>query len=208
VDKANVDQPATVSNAQGSPLRIWDPFVRYGHWTLVFAFGIAYFAAEDWPEVHEWAGYAVLIYLVFRIVWGFIGSAHARFSDFLFGPSTAIAYLRSLLRKSAKRFLGHSPAGAMMVFALLFMLAGTTMTGVIELAQAHGEGPLSYFVRERAATVSQTAHEPESAIREIHGAFANLTLILIGLHIAGVVVASVSHKENLVIAMITGRKRV
>jgi cytochrome b len=201
-------QPTTISSSQESSLHIWDPLVRYGHWTLVLAFSLAYFAAEDWPEVHEWAGYAVLIYLAFRIVWGFVGSAHARFSDFLFSPWSAISYLRSLLSRRAKRFLGHSPAGAVMVFGLLFMLAGTTITGMIELAQAHGEGPLSHFIGERAVTVAQTGNEPESVIREMHGVFANVTLVLIGLHIAGVVAASISHKENLVIAMITGRKRV
>jgi cytochrome b len=120
----------------------------------------------------------------------------------------------------APRYLGHSPAGAMMVFALLFTLAGTVVTGMAQLALSRGEGPFSLFL-EQQATPAQPSdavtagapdrdegrREEESLTKEAHELFANLTLILIGFHIAGIVIASVAHKESLVLAMITGLKR-
>jgi cytochrome b len=197
-----MDTPETVT--------IWDPFVRIGHWTLVAAFAVAYITAGDSPEVHEWAGYVVAAYVLVRVVWGFIGSRHARFADFAYGPVRAVRYLLDAARQRSRRYLGHSPAGGAMVFLLLFMLAGTTLTGMAVLAGSHGEGPLSGLI-EKTAPVETTAaspgDEPESALREIHELFANVTLILIALHLGGVLLASMSHNENLVRSMITGRKR-
>ena len=202
-------------------VQVWDRLVRMGHWILVIAFAVAYLTEDDALEMHEWAGYAVTAYILIRVVWGFVGTEHARFSDFLFSPFKALAYLLDLVRMRAPRYIGHSPAGAMMVFALLFMLTGTVVTGMAELALSHGEGPFALFL-EKQATAPQSEdtapyaedergegprrHE-ESEMQEIHELFANLTLILIAFHIVGVVVASIAHKENLVLAMITGFKR-
>jgi cytochrome b len=207
-----------MDNSKPAMIRVWDPFVRIGHWVLVFGFAVAYLTDDGALEIHEWAGYVVAVYLVARVVWGFIGSPHARFSDFLFSPLNAAAYLLDLVRGHALRHIGHSPAGAMMVFALLFMLAGTVTTGMAELALSHGEGPFALTLEKRpmalqsseAATRVEADGRPseeESDLLEIHELFANLTLILIGMHIAGVVVSSRAHKENLVRSMITGWKR-
>jgi cytochrome b len=201
-------QPATVN--------VWDPLVRIGHWTLVVGFGTAYLTAGETLELHEWAGYVVAGYVAMRVIWGFVGSKHARFADFLYSPRQVAEYLVGLYRRHARRYLGHSPAGGAMVFALLFMLLGTTVTGMAELAASHGEGPLSGLVlqapdaTQSRVTISQTAtsHEkPESTLQELHELFANLTLALIILHIAGVVAASVVHRENLVRSMVSGEKR-
>ena len=190
-------------------VRVWDSFVRIGHWTLVAAFATAYLTGDDRLEVHEWAGYFVGAYLVLRIAWGFAGTVHARFADFLYTPRRAVAYLIDMLHRRAKRYLGHSPAGSVMVFALLAALSGTVITGMAEIAASHGEGPLSGIIERNAQPPPaqiEAREERESTLRETHELFANLTLILIALHIGGVVVASFSHRENLVLSMINGRK--
>ncbi|MBP6014166.1 MAG: cytochrome b/b6 domain-containing protein [Alphaproteobacteria bacterium] len=199
---------------------VWDPFVRIGHWTLVIAFVVAYVTEDEALELHEWAGYIVGAYVLARIAWGVVGPAHARFADFAYSPLKATTYLVALLRGQAERYLGHSPAGAMMVFALLLALSGTVITGMAELASSHGEGPLSLVLdRGMPAPTLDVARADDgeaaegrergehSALGEVHELFANLTLILIVFHVAGVVVASISHKESLVLSMITGRKR-
>lgn len=209
---------STVTPAAQQTVPVWDSFVRIGHWTLVIAFVVAYLTEDEALELHEWAGYVVGAYVLARIAWGVIGPAHARFADFAYSPLKALTYLVALLRGQAERYLGHSPAGGVMVFALLLALSGTVITGMAELAYSHGDGPLS-LVLDRglppptldvARTDDGEAAEERgegSALGEVHELFANLTLILIVFHVAGVVAASISHKESLVLSMITGRKR-
>jgi cytochrome b len=217
---------------EGTPaaqVPVWDILVRVGHWLLVVLFFVAYFTEDDLLSLHSWAGYGVAAYVVLRIVWGFVGSQHARFADFAYGPLSAARYLWDLLTFRAKRHLGHSPAGAMMVFALLFCLAVTTASGIALLAVEENAGPLAPWLGPEASldgdgpallAVSPAAlasddedeggegrRGGEDALGEIHEVFANLTLILVVLHIAGVGLASVVHRESLVRAMITGRKR-
>lgn len=182
-------------------VRIWDPLVRYGHWVLAVAFLIAYLTEDDLLTVHVWAGYVVGVVILVRIVWGLIGTQHARFRDFLYSPRESLAYLFDMLRGRAKRHLGHSPIGAPMVFALLISLALTTGSGLLVYAYDKHAGPLAGMV---AADVSESV---EDFWEETHEVLANLTLLLVVLHIAGVGLASFSHKENLVRAMVTGRKR-
>lgn len=198
---------------------VWDPLVRIGHWILVIAFGTAYIIEGDFLEIHEWAGYIVAGYVAVRVIWGFVGTEHARFADFLYGPREATTYFFDMARHQAKRYLGHSPAGGIMVVALLAMLAGTTVTGMAELAASYGEGPLVGLIQPQSRSAHpQTSqnhgnngttvkNEPESALQEIHELFANATLVLVILHVGGVVMASFAHRENLISAMITGRKR-
>ena len=192
---------------------VWDPLVRIGHWTLVASFAIAYIAGDDLLTTHAWAGYVVTTYIVARVIWGFVGSEHARFADFLFSPLKGLTYLVDLLRGRSPRYLGHSPAGAMMVFALLLTLTGTVVTGIAELALSRGEGPLALVLEQRDAAADvqvggrEAGEREESTMQELHELFANLTLVLIVLHIAGVILASIVHKESLLLAMFTGRKR-
>jgi cytochrome b len=182
-------------------VRIWDPLVRYGHWVLAVAFLIAYLTEDDLLTIHVWAGYVVGIVILVRIVWGLIGTKHARFSDFLYSPRESLAYFFDTLRGRAKRHLGHSPTGAPMVFALLVSLALTTGSGLVVYAYDKHAGPLAGMI---AADVSESV---EDFWEETHEVLANLTLLLVVLHIAGVGLASFSHKENLVRAMVTGKKR-
>jgi len=199
---------------------VWDPLVRFGHWALVAAFAVAYLSAEEeagGPDpLHVWGGYVVGVLVVLRVVWGFVGPRHARFSDFVRSPIVALAYFRDLLYGRARRYIGHSPAGGAMVIALLVCLAATVVTGLIAYGE-EGKGPMAVIMVTGAnANGNEAGHraltekrggKAESTIGELHGLMANVTVVLVVAHIFGVAVASIVHKENLVLAMITGRKR-
>jgi cytochrome b len=200
-------------------LAVWDPIVRYGHWALVVAFAIAFLTAEEEGgsphALHVWGGYIVGAIVVLRVLWGFVGPNYARFSDFVCGPITALRYLVDLFRGHARRYLGHSPAGGAMVIALLVCLAGTVATGVIAYGE-RGKGPLAGDAAV-IATVAQAeenegggkaegAEGKRSIVSELHGALANITLALVVVHVLGVGLASYAHRENLVAAMLTGKK--
>ena len=186
---------------QSNTVMVWDPLVRIFHWSLVIGFAVAHLGGEiEVLLLHAWAGYLVGGLILFRLLWGIIGTRHARFSDFLFSPTTVRAYSVDLLRGQAKRYLGHNLHGAMMVFALLFMLAASTLTGLAVYATEEGAGPLAGLLRATPPWLSE-------ALEELHEFLSHFTLLLVGLHITCVVVSSVLHRENLVRAMITGRKR-
>ena len=165
--------------------------------------------------LHVWGGYVVGAIVIIRVVWGFVGPRHARFSDFVCGPLKALAYLKGLLLGRSRRYLGHSPAGGVMVIALLARLAATTMTGLVAYGQ-QGKGPMAVALvteakpngNEAEIRVGQaTTDEQEHVVGELHGLFANITLALVVMHILGVGLASLQHRENLVASMISGRKR-
>jgi len=185
---------------------VWDLFVRLFHWTVVGGFAVAYITEGEPLTLHVWAGYVVAAAVLLRIVWGFIGSPHARFSDFVFPAGKVFSYLRDELRFRAKRHLGHSPAGGAMVIALLLGLSAISVSGMTLLAVHDGEGPLAAFISQAPPVQGEESPAVE-AWEEIHEVFATLTLILVIFHVAGVALASHSHKENLVAAMIDGRKR-
>ena len=199
---------------------VWDPMVRFGHWALVAAFAVAYFSAEEeagGPDpLHVWGGYVVGAIVVLRVAWGFVGPRHARFTDFVCSPIVALVYFRDLLNGRARRYIGHSPAGGAMVIALLVCLAATVATGLMAYGE-EGRGPLGVLMAtDGNANGNEAGHralaekqggETESTIGELHGLMANITVALVVAHIFGVAVASFVHKENLVLAMITGRKR-
>jgi cytochrome b len=196
--------------ANANAIRVWDPLVRIFHWLLVIAFFSAYATGEDVHEVHEWMGYTVLGLVVFRVVWGLVGPAHARFADFVRGPREVLRNLKDVMLMHPKRYLGHSPAGAAMVVLLLAMLAATTVTGVVADEQHEQAGPGATVTTPSGehGAQSREAHRDESPIAEAHEVLANVTLALVLLHIAGVILASFTHRENLVASMFTGRKRV
>jgi len=204
---------------------VWDPIVRIFHWSLAAAFFIAYVTEDEVIALHVWAGYAVGGLILLRIFWGFAGTKHARFSDFLFGPFAAVRYLRGLLRLHAPRHLGHSPAGGFMVYLLLVGCVVVVVTGLITYG-AEGHGPLKGYVKSQdafysfamisAARADGDEHGARSGrgekaegrfYKELHEVLANLVLMLVLLHVGGVLLASLAHRENLVRSMLTGRKR-
>ncbi len=182
-------------------VKVWDPLVRIFHWSLVAAFAVAYFSSEDeWLGLHSVAGYIVLALVLFRLVWGFVGPRHARFSDFLYRPSAVMQHLKQVLSLRAPRYIGHNPAGGAMIVALLASLLITTVFGLAVYGAEEGAGPL-------AAALAGVSKSRAHALEEIHEFFANFTVVLIFAHVAGVVLESLLHRENLVRAMFTGYKR-
>jgi len=181
-----------------SQVYVWDPFVRIFHWTLVVAFTVAYLTEDDPLTVHVWAGYVVGVLVLARVVWGFIGTPRARFTDFLYAPGTAIRYVRDLVTfRSGDRHLGHSPGGGTMVIILLALLAAVVVTGLVVYGGEQQAGPLAGMFTEQTAEAVEAWHE----------VLANITLALVFVHIAAVVLASFVYKENLVRSMVTGYKK-
>lgn len=169
--------PATV--------KVWDPFVRLFHWSLVGLFAFAFLTGDEWQQPHELAGYAIAGLVAARILWGLVGSRHARFASFV-RPLRVFGFLRQTASFSAPRYLGHNPAGGIMVLALLAAIAVIATTGFM---------------------MTTDAYWGVEWVEELHETAAFATLGLIALHVAGVILASLEHGENLVRAMITGRKR-
>lgn len=165
---------------------IWDLPVRVFHWVLVASFAGAYWLSETerLRDVHVMFGYTVLGLVAFRLVWGFVGTRYARFTSFLFSPREAVDYLRSLFRRADRHFPGHNPAGSFAIWAILGLAALTGITGYATYNEIGGD-----------------------AVEEVHEILANGWLWVVGIHIAGVILGSLLHRENLVGAMITGYKR-
>ena len=196
-------------------VKVWDPAVRIFHWSLVIFFTLSYLTGEEESSLHNNAGYIVLGLVAFRLVWGLLGTRHARFTDFIYGPATTIDYARSLLARNPKHYIGHNPLGGWMIIALLVSIFITCWSGV-EYIGSKGQGPLAGDGVEviTTAVANDDEHEYEEAHHEegddfweeIHEVFANLSVLLVVIHIIGVVVAGHLHGENLVRAMITGYK--
>lgn len=167
-------------------VRAWDPFVRIFHWTLVALFVIALATGDEIERVHIAAGYGIATLLGFRLVWGVIGPRNARFASFVRSPREVFAYIREVGSLRAPRYLGHNPAGGAMIVALLAALMGTAVTGYM---------------------MTTDAYWGAKWVEKLHEALAYGTLALAGLHVLGVAISSFLHRENLVKAMWTGRKR-
>ena len=180
--------------------RIWDPLVRVFHWSLATAFVVVYATGDEWESLHVYAGYLILGLLLFRIVWGLAGSRHARFSDFVTSPRVAWRYLQDTLKRKAKRYLGHNPAGGAMIVLMLASLLLATITGLGLYAIEDQAGPL-------AGWLGHLGESWEEPFEEVHEFFANFSLLLVLIHIGGVIVESLLHRENLIRSMFTGRKR-
>lgn len=179
---------ASASRAEPAPRNlVWDAPVRVFHWLMVASFAVAWLSAESerWRLVHVTAGYTMAGLVAFRILWGLVGTRHARFSDFVRGPRAALRYLGSLLRGRPEHHAGHNPAGAVAILGLLALAALTAASGWASYEEIGG-------------------HWPE----EVHEALANGMLLLVLLHVAGVLVGSWMEHDNLVGAMIHGRKAV
>lgn len=206
---AKVTRMTEAPKSGAATLRVWDPLVRLSHWGLVAAFATAWITAEEVQSVHEIAGYGVAGLVAFRLVWGFVGSRYARFAQFVKGPDETLGYLRAILRGTERRHLGHNPAGAAMILALMVTLSGTAFTGwlMAEPERVAMLPALPQIVAPAWADDDGEDREVEGPIKEVHEVLANLMLLLVAAHVGGVVLASIRHRENLARAMITGDKR-
>jgi cytochrome b len=194
------DSLGTATPEASTQVRVWDPLVRIFHWSLAAGFATAFIVEDDLLGVHVWAGYLVLTLIAVRLVWGVIGTRHARFSDFVRGPDEIRAYLADVLRFRAKHYLGHNPAGGAMILLLLLAVTATGLSGMALYGAQEFAGPL-------AGLMSGMPESWGESLEEVHEVLANFTLVLVIVHLVGVVFSSLSHGENLIGAMITGFKR-
>ena len=183
----------------GDGVRIWDLPVRLFHWLLLLLVCFSWYCGEqgimDW---HKRSGYAILTLLLFRLAWGLVGSTTARFGSFVKGPAAALAYARALRAGTPLPSLGHNPLGGWMVVALLAVLLLQAGTGLFANDDILTEGPLAKLVSKDAS----------DWLTGIHEANFNLLLVLVALHIAAALFYFFVKGENLILPMITGRKRI
>lgn len=223
------NQDDVASPHESAMVRVWSPLIRSVHWILVTGFVVAYLTEDDLLQVHTWAGYAAAGAVLVRLAWGVVGPEQDRLSHFLRSPGEVLRYLAEAVQLRSRRYVRHSPAGAVMAGVLLLSMAATTVTGMVTLAQANSAGPLAPWFgsgtgqqaaftlvspawaddhgREREHRAGNREADTKSPMKDVHEFFANLTLILIVLHLTGVALASLSHRENLVRGMVTGDKR-
>lgn len=176
---------SVVAAAGPRKILVWDLPVRVFHWLVVFCFAGAYLTSESesWRLVHVTLGYTMAGLVAFRLFWGVFGTRHARFSNFVRGPKAVIRYLGGAFRRAGGQGVGHNPAGALAIVALLGLAIAVTGSGWANYQELGGHW-----------------------LEEVHEVAANAMLALIGVHVAGVLVASWLHRQNLVGAMFTGRK--
>jgi cytochrome b len=167
-------------------VRVWDPFVRAFHWALALSFAVAWLSAEHLERLHDAAGYVAGALVAARVVWGYVGPRYARFSQFVRSPKMVSAYLKAIVVGAERRFIGHNPAGGAMIVVLLAAIAATAASGW---------------------ALTTDAFWGSSAMQRAHAILAHGLLLLVLAHLAGVVLASVRHRENLVRAMVVGVKR-
>ncbi len=167
-------------------IRVWDPFVRAFHWALALSVVVAWLSSEHHESLHDATGYVAGALVAARVVWGFVGSRYARFSQFVGAPETVVGYLRTIADGSERRFIGHNPAGGAMIVVLLTAIAATAATGWL---------------------LTTDAFWGSTAAQHAHSIIAHGVVLLVLLHLGGVALASVRHRENLVRAMVIGIKR-
>jgi cytochrome b len=176
---------AVAEAAAGSTVRVWDRVVRVGHWSLAIALVVSFATHEGDTRIHAWSGYAALAVVAVRIAWGFAGRGHARFASFVRSPGATLAYAKALARGREERFVGHNPLGGYMILALIVTTLVVTLSGVVYTTDA-------YWGVEWVV--------------ELHNAATILLIVLVVLHLGGVFFASRRHGDNLVGAMLHGRK--
>lgn len=200
---------------QSQKVKVWDLPIRLFHWSLVFFFVLSYSTGEELDTVHAWSGYVITALLLFRLVWGLVGSRYARFSHFIYSRAEIVGYLKSLMTRSPRHYLGHNPAAGVMVFLMLASLSLTVWTGM-EAYGAEGHGPLASTDLSLISTAYadgdheddvESEGEGSELWEELHEFFANFSLFLVFVHIGGVVVSSLVHRENLPRAMMNGYKQ-
>jgi anaerobic selenocysteine-containing dehydrogenase/cytochrome b len=200
---ANGDAPAVAANSPPDELRevlVWDLPVRLFHWTLLALYAAALGTGLSGGSVmrwHEWVGESILVLVSFRILWGFTGSQHARFSDFLQGPKAVLAFVTQLLRREHPSHLGHNPAGGWMVLLFLLLLLAQASAGLFANDDILFEGALYPLIGKDLSDTLTSWH------RRV-GLYVLPALVL--LHVAAVVYHQVALGERLVRAMLTGRK--
>lgn len=177
---------------------IWDIPTRLFHWTLALSFAGSWLTSEAdaWLSVHVFLGYLMLGLIVFRVIWGFAGTHYARFASFWFSPKEALSYLRDVISNRATRHIGHNPTGSLAIYLLLALTLVVGFTGFFTLGVEEQHGAVAGW---RAITQGRF-------FKKLHEFSAIVMLLLVFGHLAGVIVESWLHKENLARSMLTGIK--
>lgn len=178
-------------------IKVWDWAVRISHWLLVLFFAIIYLRYRKFP-IHAYAGYLMILLVSFRILWGVVGSKAAKFSSFWFTPAQVLQYTREAFSGHAGYYASHNPMGSWMVYALLGMMLANGILGLMLYSAGQQLGPLGAMVPE----------DWEDLLKGLHMVLGHITAAFVAMHIAGVLWAARQHRENYVLAMITGHKRV
>ncbi|WFP65006.1 cytochrome b/b6 domain-containing protein [Mesorhizobium sp. WSM4904] len=176
---------ATVRTRETS-INVWSYYVRLFHWALVLSVAVAWLTSGEIMMVHKYAGYLAIALVASRLTAGLFGSGYTRFAQFVRSPRQTLNYLKDIAHKRERRYIGHNPAGAAMVLALLACICGIALTGWMQTTDAYWG---------------------VAWVQLVHELLGNAILVLIAIHIAGVALASIRHGENLVRSMINGRKR-
>jgi len=196
------NKPDTPSPENDRPVKIpvWDLPTRLFHWLLVVLVAVSFATGNiggNAMQYHEWSGVTILILLVFRIIWGFVGSRASRFSDFVKGPAAVWRYATALVKGSSARFIGHNPLGGWSVLALLLALLIQAATGLFANDDIVTEGPLYPWVGKPVS----------DWLTDIHQLNRYLILVLAAVHVLAVLFYLVAKHENLIKPMITGFKQ-
>jgi cytochrome b len=182
-----------------SKILVWDLPLRLFHWLLALLVVVSVTSATiggNAMQFHMLSGYTILALVLFRILWGFLGSTHARFASFVRGPVAVFSYLRALTRHDAERHLGHNPAGAWSVIFMLLVLLAQAATGLFANDDISTEGPLAKLVSKALS----------DRITGVHHLNSKILYALIGLHLSAVAFYLIHKRENLVTPMLTGFK--
>ncbi|MEJ2514991.1 MAG: cytochrome b/b6 domain-containing protein [Gammaproteobacteria bacterium] len=178
---------------------VWDLPVRIFHWSLAVLVPACWVTQEmgsRWMTLHMWLGYAVGALILFRLAWGFLGTRHARFGDFLAGPTRVFAYFREWMSGRGPTAIGHDPAGGWWIVLLLALLAGQVATGMLNSDGALHAGPWHYAVPEDVADAAAAWHSD----------IFNLLILAVTVHVAAVLAHLARPGIDLVTPMFTGRK--
>ncbi len=181
------------------PIRVWDLPVRLVHWSLVLLVVSLFVTGKlggNWLEWHRRAGFSVIGLVIFRVIWGFVGSYHARFANFLRGPQSVITYSKAMIGSNAPKYVGHNPLGALSALTMLIVLLMQAVLGLFSNDDIMLEGPYARFISK----------ELSDQLTAFHKINADLILILVGMHLVAIAFAFFYKKENLVVAMVSGNK--
>jgi cytochrome b len=182
--------------AELAPVRVWDPYVRAFHWLLVIGIAASWITGEnEWMETHYQVGLGVGWLILFRILWGFVGSPTARFTHFIKGPGAVVAYTKTMFARKPSHAFGHNAGGGLMVLVLLLAVGIQAFSGLFNADDVLFEGPFYDNVSEATAKFAGF----------VHGRLFNILLALIALHVLVIAIYFFWKRENLVRAMITGR---
>lgn len=199
----NADQTESKSqteiNTQPKTLKVWDLPVRFFHWSLVSLFIAAYITnalGTNYFTYHLWCGYAIIVLVSFRIIWGLVGTYHARFSNFVRNPIATAKYAISVVKKTDKHYLGHNPLGAIMVVALLLIILIQAVTGLFTNDEIFNTGPLYAYISD----------EFSLKLTSLHRQLFYWILGAVLLHIAAVLIHVFFKRDNIIKAMLTGKK--